>query len=66
MNKLEKMASEAELKKIEYELLTYANKDELAKQVVTRTTADPRFRHFIVLMMRAITLMRTLEEEDND
>lgn len=40
MNKLEKMASEAELKKIECELLTYANKDELAKQVVTRTTAD--------------------------
>ena len=66
MNKLEKMASEAELKKIEYELLTYANKDELAKQVVIRTTADPRFRRFIVLVMRAITLMRTLEEENND
>lgn len=54
------------LKKIEYELLTYANKDELAKQVVIRTPADPRFRHFIVLVMRAITLMRTLEEENND
>lgn len=66
MNKLEKMASEAELKKIEYELLTYANKDELAKQVVIRATADPRFRHFIVLMMRVITLTRTLEEENND
>lgn len=66
MNKLEKMASEAELKKIEYELLTYTNKDELAKQVVIRTTADQRFHHFIVLVMRAITLMRTLEEENND
>lgn len=66
MNKLEKMASEAELKKIEYELLTYTNKDELAKQVVIRIPADPRFRHFIVLVMRAITLMRTLEEENND
>ena len=64
MNKLEKMASEAELKKIECELLTYANKDELAKQVVIRTTADQRFRHFIVLTMRAIALMRTLEEEN--
>ena len=46
--------------------MTYANKDELAKQVVIRTTADPRFRHFIVLMMRVITLTRTLEEENND
>lgn len=44
----------------------YANKDELANQVVTRTTADPEFRHFIVLTIRAITLMRTLEEENND
>ena len=48
------------------EILTYANKDELANQVVTRTTADPEFRHFIVLTIRAITLMRTLEEENND
>ena len=63
---LEKKVAEAELKKVKDEILTYANKDELANQVVTRTTADPEFRHFIVLTIRAITLMRTLEEENND
>ena len=57
MKELEKKVAEAELKKV---------KDELANQVVTRTTADPEFRHFIVLTIRAITLMRTLEEENND
>lgn len=66
MKELEKKVAEAELKKVEDEILTYANKDELANQVVTRTTADLEFRHFIVLTIRAITLMRTLEEENDD
>ena len=64
MKELEKKVAEAEFKKVKDE--TYANKDELANQVVTRTTADPEFRHFIVLTIWAITLMRTLEEENND
>lgn len=66
MKKLEKKVAEAELKKVKDEILTYANKDELANQVVTRTTADPEFVHFIVLTMRAVALMRTLEEAEND
>ena len=55
MKELEKKVAEAELKKVKDEILTYANKDELANQVVTRTTADPEFRHFIVLTIRALT-----------
>ena len=37
MKELEKKVAEAELKKVKDEILTYANKDELANQVVTRT-----------------------------
>lgn len=40
MKELEKKVAEAELKKVKDEILTYANKDELANQVVTRTTDD--------------------------
>ena len=42
------------------------NKDELANQVVRRGISDPGFLHFIALTMRAVALMRTLEEAEND
>lgn len=55
MKELEKKSCRSRTQKVKDEILTYANKDELANQVVTRTTADPEFRHFIVLTIRAIT-----------
>ena len=66
MNNLEKNAAKEALKNISYEMLEYANKDELANQVVRRGISDPGFLHFIALTMRAVTLMRTLEEAEND
>ena len=44
MKELEKKVAEAELKKVKDEILTYANKDELANQVVTR------IRNFVTLL----------------
>lgn len=63
MNKLKKIATEAALKKVKDEILIYANKDKLAGQVITRTNADPEFRHFIALIVQAIGLMEILEED---
>jgi hypothetical protein len=47
MNNLEKNAAKEALKNISYEMLEYANKDELANQVVRRGISDPGFLHFI-------------------
>lgn len=66
MNNLEKNAAKEALKNISYEMLEYANKDELANQVVRSGISDPGFLHFIALTMRAVALMRTLEEAEND
>ena len=66
MNNLEKNAAKEALKNISYEMLEYANKDELANQVVRRGISDPGILHFIALTMRAVALMRTLEEAEND
>lgn len=66
MNNLEKNAAKEALKNVSYEMLEYANKDELANQVVRRGISDPGFLRFIALTMRAVTLMRTLEEAEND
>lgn len=52
MNNLEKNAAKEELKNVSYEMLEYANKDELANQVVRRGISDPGFLHFIALTMR--------------
>lgn len=66
MNDLEKNAVKEAFENVSCEMLEYANKDELASQVVRRGISDPGFLHFIVLTMRAVALMRMLEEAEND
>ena len=64
MKELEKKVAKAALDKVTNEIWVYANKDELAKQVITRANADPEFLNFIKLTMQAIGLMEILEEDE--
>lgn len=53
----------SDLKKITKELLEYANKDELANQVVLRGISDPEFMRFIALTTMAVNIKEMLEEK---
>lgn len=50
------MKASDKLEKIELEMLDYANKDELANQVIRRVNSDPEFVHFMALTCKAIML----------
>ena len=63
MNNLEKKVAEATLEKVTDEIYLYANKDELAMQVIKRANSDTEFLNFIKLTMQAIGLMEILEED---
>lgn len=59
------MKASDKLEKIELEMLDYANKDELANQVIRRVNSDPEFVHFMALTCKAIMLKES-EGETND
>lgn len=50
------MKTSCNLEEIELEMLNYANKDELANQVIRRVNSDPEFVHFMALTCKAIML----------
>lgn len=59
------MKASDKLEKIELEMLDYANKDELANQVIRRVNSDPEFVRFMALTCKAIMLKES-EGETND
>lgn len=50
------MKTSCNLEEIELEMLNYANKDELANQVIRRVNSDPEFARFMALTCKAIML----------
>lgn len=50
------MKTSCDLEEIELEMLNYANKDELANQVIRRVNSDPEFARFMALTRKAIML----------
>lgn len=59
------MKASDKLEEIELEMLDYANKDELANQVIRRVNSDPEFVRFMALTCKAIMLKES-ECETND
>lgn len=60
------MKASDELEKIELEMLDYANKDELANQIIRRVNAgsDPEFVRFMALTCEAIILNKKIRKEE--
>ncbi len=59
------MKASDKLEKIELEMLDYANKDELANQIIRRVNSDPEFVHFMALTCKAIMLKESYGEAND-
>ena len=59
------MKTSCNLEEIELEMLNYANKDELANQVIRRVNSDPEFVHFMALTCKAIMLKESYGEAND-